>query len=216
MVGHDIRNPLQSIIGELYLAKRDLGSLSKGETKNNLLETIATIEEQVKYINKIVTDLQDFAKPLVPHNEEVDIEDIIQDVTSTIIFPENIKFSYSVETGLSKFMTDAAFMKRILTNLMTNSIQAMPEGGKLTLQAQIQNGAVAITIADSGIGIPENTIGKLFQPLFTTKAKGQGFGLAVCKRLTEAMNGSITFETEEGKGTKFFVKLPKNNKAQSK
>ena len=216
MVGHDIRNPLQSIIGELYLAKRDLGSLSKGETKNNLLETIATIEEQVKYINKIVTDLQDFAKPLVPCNEEVDIEGIIQDVTSTIIFPENIKFSYSVETGLSKFMTDAAFMKRILTNLMTNSIQAMPEGGKLTLQAQIQNGAVAITIADSGIGIPENTIGKLFQPLFTTKAKGQGFGLAVCKRLTEAMNGSITFETEEGKGTKFFVKLPKNNKAQSK
>lgn len=208
MVGHDIRNPLQSIIGELFLAKGELESLPESDVKRSLAETVATIEDQVSYINKIVTDLQDFAKPLSPCREEVNMASIVQSVISTINIPQNIKFTYCLEANFPNITADSAYMKRILTNLLSNAIQAMPQGGKLDLQARQQNSSIIITVADTGVGIPESAKAKLFQPLFTTKSKGQGFGLAVCKRLVDAMNGTITFESEEGKGTTFIVKLP--------
>jgi PAS domain S-box-containing protein len=215
MVGHDIRNPLQSIIGEIYLAKDELITLPDGEAKQNLRESIDAIEKQTEYINKIVTDLQDFAKPLSPCIEEVNLETAIENVLSTLNVPSNIEVATSTETPLT-LAADAAFIKRVVTNLLSNAIQAMPEGGKITITARHENGSTTLTVEDTGIGIPENTKAKLFQPLFTTKSKGQGFGLAVCKRLVEAMNGTITFESQEGKGTKFTVKLPTNNTANNK
>jgi signal transduction histidine kinase len=95
-----------------------------------------------------------------------------------------------------------------MQNLISNAVQAMPKGGKLTVQTYHDNDSAIITVEDTGIGIPEQAKAKLFQPLFTTKSKGQGFGLAVCKRLVEAMNGTITFDSAEGKGTRFTVRLP--------
>jgi signal transduction histidine kinase len=92
--------------------------------------------------------------------------------------------------------------------LMMNAAQAMPEGGKLTITAHKQSGMCLITVDDTGEGIAEDIKPNLFQTLFTTKAKGQGFGLAACKRLAKAMNGDITFESEKGNGSKFTVKLP--------
>jgi signal transduction histidine kinase len=88
----------------------------------------------------------------------------------------------------------------------------MPKGGKLTVQTYRENNSAILTVADTGVGIPEQAKAKLFQPLFTTKSKGQGFGLAVCKRLVEAMNGTVTFESKEGKGTEFIVRLPINHR----
>ena len=84
----------------------------------------------------------------------------------------------------------------------------MPNGGKLTINAQREIDDIVITVGDTGVGIPEVARDKLFTPLFTTKSKGQGFGLAVVKRLTEALDGTVTFESQQGKGTKFIVKLP--------
>jgi two-component system, NtrC family, nitrogen regulation sensor histidine kinase NtrY len=84
----------------------------------------------------------------------------------------------------------------------------MPDGGKLVVQVHREPHEVVITVQDSGLGISEDLKDKLFTPLFTTKAKGQGFGLAVVKRLTEALGGTVTFESEKGKGTKFVVRLP--------
>jgi signal transduction histidine kinase len=211
MVGHDIRNPLQSIVGEVYLAKDELNSLPEGDAKNSLKESMTTIEEQIEYINKIVTDLQDFAKPLIPCTEEVDLETIIQTVSSTVEIPENVEFTYLLDQGFPKFKADTAYLKRTLTNLFSNAVQAMPNGGKLTLQAFRENGSVVITVEDTGVGIPEEFKSKMFQPLRTTKSKGQGFGLAVCKRLVEAMGGTVTFDSQEGKGTKFTIRLPSQN-----
>jgi PAS domain S-box-containing protein len=208
MVGHDIRNPLQSIIGELYLAKGELESLPESDTKKSLEETVITIEEQASYINKIVTDLQDFAKPLKPCNEETNLETILQSVISSMEFPENIELTYAFKEGFPKFKADTAYVKRILTNLFSNAVQAMPNGGKLVFNASHENGSVVINVEDTGVGITEEAKLKLFQPLFTTKSKGQGFGLAVCKRLVEAMNGTISFDSEEGRGTRFTIKLP--------
>src|SRR3972149_3945401 len=102
-------------------------------------------------------------------------------------------------------------MKRMLTNLAANAVQAMPNGGKLTINAYCRGNRAFVSVEDTGEGMPEEAKNKIFKPLFTTKAKGQGFGLAVVKKLTEALNGTITFESQEGKGTKFIIELPTAN-----
>jgi PAS domain S-box-containing protein len=208
MVGHDIRNPLQAIIGELYLAKGELDSLPEGEAKDNLKETVKEIEEQVTYINKIVTDLQDYAKPLAPCFEETDLEKAIQSVLSATPIPGTINVTYSVKDDFPKLVTDPSYIRRIFTNLVSNAIQAMPNDGKLTINAYSKDNKAFITVEDTGEGISEEAKVKIFKPLFTTKAKGQGFGLAVVKKLIAALGGTITFESEPGKGTKFTVELP--------
>ena len=113
-----------------------------------------------------------------------------------------------IADDLQKVKVDPDYLKRILTNLMINAEQAMPTGGRITITARKQNGNCLITIEDMGEGIPEGVKPKIFQPLFTTKAKGQGFGLAVSKRLAKAMGGDISFESEKGNGSKFTLTLP--------
>jgi PAS domain S-box-containing protein len=210
MVGHDIRNPLQAITGDVYLTKTELASLPESEEKKNALESLAEIEKNIDYINKIVADLQDFARPLNPHIEETDLKLIIDDLISKNGLPQNIKVSVKVETAARKVVADSAYINRIMYNLVTNAVQAMPEGGKLTIHTYKEANNVAISVKDTGVGIPEAIKGKLFTPMFTTKAKGQGFGLAVIKRMTEALGGTVTFESDEGEGTTFIVHLPAN------
>ena len=107
-------------------------------------------------------------------------------------------------------MADPDYLKRIAANLTLNAVQAMPKGGKLTIHAYADKttGDVLITVKDTGVGIPEDVKPKLFTPMMTTKSKGQGFGLAVVKRMTEGLGGTVTFESTEGKGTTFIVRLP--------
>ena len=93
-------------------------------------------------------------------------------------------------------------------NLVTNAVQAMPKGGELIIHAYKEGKDVIIAVKDTGVGIPEAVKSKLFTPMFTTKSKGQGFGLAVIKRMTEALGGTVTFESQEGKGTIFKIRLP--------
>jgi two-component system NtrC family sensor kinase len=208
MVGHDIRNPLQSILNELYLAKMELINIPKGQGKTMVLESLKGIETEITYIDKIVRDLQDYAKSHEVHLVVVNLEELFQKLLMENDFPENIKAKYCVEEKTRKFFSDPALLERIVTNLVNNAVQAMPEGGRLEIQAQQDNGDVLITVQDSGVGIPSESRDKLFTPLFTTKSKGQGFGLAVVKRLTEVLGGSVNYESEEGKGTKFIVCLP--------
>jgi signal transduction histidine kinase len=208
MVGHDIRNPLQSIIGEVYLANSELATLPDSEEKANLKESLEMIKGDIEYINKIVSDLQDFAKRLSPCDEETNIEQIIQELLTKNDTPENIQIETHIENDAQILRTDSAYMTRILGNLVSNAVQAMPKGGKLIVQAHKERNDVVINVIDNGIGISGDAGNKLFTPLFTTKSKGQGFGLAVVKRLTEALGGTVTFASEEGKGTKFTVRLP--------
>ena len=213
MVGHDIRNPLQSIISDVYLAKTELAGIPESPEKQNAVESLQEIEKNIDYINKIVADLQDFARPLKPHLEEADLKKIITDLLAKNELPANVKVRVKVDDEVEKMFADAAYINRIMYNLVTNAVQAMPKGGKLTIHAfkDKTTKEVVIAVTDTGVGIPESVKGKLFTPMFTTKSKGQGFGLAVIKRMAEALRGSVTFESEEGKGTKFVVRLPQNN-----
>jgi signal transduction histidine kinase len=207
MVGHDIRNPLQSIIGEVYLVNSELATLPDSKEKANIKESLDMIEENTEYINKIVLDLQDFAKPLSPCDEETNIEQMIQELLTKNGTPENIQTEAHIENDARTVRADSAYMKRILGNLVSNAVQAMPNGGKLTVQVHRERSDVVITVKDTGIGIPKDAKDKLFTPLFTTKSKGQGFGLAVVKRLTEALDGTVTFESQKNEGTTFTIRL---------
>ncbi len=208
MVGHDIRNPLQAITSDVYLLKEELKGMPEGEEKSSAEESLEGIEKNVDYINKIVADLQDFARPLNPRVEEVNLKLIIEDLLAKNMLPENVKVTVRVEAAAEKVMVDFTFISRIMYNLVNNAGQAMPKGGKLTIHAYKEANDVLITVKDTGVGIPEKVKDKLFAPMFTTKSKGQGFGLAVIKRLTEALGGKVTFESQEGKGTTFTVRLP--------
>lgn len=205
MVGHDIRNPLQAIVSELFLAQDEIKNLPLSKEKNCLLESFIFIEEQLHYINKIVSDLQDYARPLNPEFLKLDLLEAISDSIVTISVPSNIHLTIVAENHFPKLNLDPSFLKRILVNLVTNSIQAMPDGGKLTIRTAVESGKAIITVEDTGVGIPSEIRSKIFQPLMTSKSKGQGFGLAVVKRLVEAQNGTVTFESEKDVGTRFII-----------
>ena len=171
------------------------------------LESLDEIEKNVAYINNIVADLQDLAKPLTLKIMETEIEKLLQSVLSTLKIPENITVTKCIPKDFPKIKADPAYLQRVLVNLVNNAIQAMPNGGKLTISATSKEGKALIIVQDTGEGMPEYVKAKIFTPLMTTKAKGQGFGLAAVKRFTEAMGGTVSFESEVGKGTKFMVQL---------
>jgi signal transduction histidine kinase len=208
MIGHDIRNPLQSIAGDLFLMKQEIDASPDSHCKKELQESLHSIQEQVDYINKIICDLQDYARPLKPDLVDVYLCDAIPKMLMTVPLPNNVQAFAICDKNLPKLRLDLTFLKRILVNLATNAVQAMPNGGTLKIRAFEKNHKVLVSVEDTGMGIPEEIKPKLFQPLMTTKSKGQGFGLAVVKRLVETQGGTITFKSEVGKGTKFTIEFP--------
>ena len=209
MVGHDLRNPLQTIIGELYLAKTEAQSLNEGKPKKNLLESIQEIDEAASYMDKIVSDLQAFVKSVEIKEETISLKEIVAKVLGSVVVPTNIFVQTRIEEDFPQINADPQLLKRVLINLVTNAVQAMPEVGTLIVGAKrINKGEIEVTVQDTGVGIPELIKPKIFLPLFTTKSRGQGFGLAVCKRVVEAHGGTIDFESQEGKGSSFFLRLP--------
>lgn len=212
MVGHDIRNPLQAITSDVYLLRSDLSSLPQSEEKESMKESLDGIDQNVQYVNKIVQDLQDYSKAITPAAREIDVGVLCEDVLFKNGVPENIEASCQVEKKAKKIVTDPDLLKRILSNLASNAIQAMPEGGKLVLHADQEGESIVITVSDTGVGIPDEVKPKLFTPLFTTKSRGQGFGLAVVKRMADALGATVIYESEFGKGTKFILHLPQKMK----
>jgi PAS domain S-box-containing protein len=211
MVGHDLRNPLQAITTSLYLGRKGYESLppeyAKAAEECGLVKWLSLVEGEIEYMDKIVSDLQDYAAPLKPDLSQVNIDQLLKDALLKTQIPSNVNLSVHVEEGL-QLMIDRGLMKRIFRNLITNAVQAMPEGGELTIDAPKSDKEALVSFHDTGVGIPQEDFSKLFSPFFTTKAKGQGLGLAVCKRLVEAHGGEITIESKLGEGTTFTIKLP--------
>jgi signal transduction histidine kinase len=209
MVGHDIRNPLQAMVSDVYIMREEIASKCICDHKNELIESLVGIDENISYINKIVQDLQDYARPITPEYSTVDLSNVLVKVFEAVRVPESVKLSIKVK-DLDRLRIDRMLMQRALSNLITNAIQAMPMEGTLEITGHLEEKKVTIIVADTGVGIPDEVKPKLFTPMMTTKSKGQGFGLAVSKRLIEVMNGTITFESVKGKGTKFIIELPTN------
>ena len=169
MVGHDIRNPLQAITGDLFLAKTELSTLPENEQKTNALESLNGIEKNIDDINKIVADLQDYARLLNPRAQETNITALFNEILAKNGVPKNIKVEVKVEETAEKIMADPDYIKRIFSNLTLNAVQSMPKGGKLTIHAYAdsQTKDVLLTVKDTGVGIPEDLKPKLFSPMMT-------------------------------------------------
>jgi len=209
-VGHDLRNPLQVILYECFALEALLETISRGndsKSESAVKQHLQRIREQINYMNKIVSDLQDYGRKITIKTIKVDLNNFVKNVLSTIKIPENVKVVVEVPPEFTLDI-DPEMMKRVFVNIITNAIQAMPEGGTLTIYSGIEGDKKVVYFRDTGIGIPKENLDKIFQPLFTTKAKGTGLGLAVCKRIVEAHEGTIEVESEVGRGTVFRIKIP--------
>lgn len=151
--------------------------------------------------------MQDYAKALTPSIQEINLEKTIQEVIASLEVPDNIRVSYSMEKPFPPLKTDPSFIKRILTNLALNGIQAMQgNSGEVSINVFPREKTAIIAVADTGGGIPDEVKDKIFKPSFTTKSKSQGFGLPVMKKLVEALNGHVSFETKLGRAQRSFLK----------
>ncbi len=209
MVGHDLRNPLTGIAGAAYYLKKKLASTL--DKKNS--EMLELVEKDIQYSNKIINDLLDYSREIELELVEKTPRSMIEDALSSVETPKNIKVKNLTKT-VPVALVDEAKMKRTFVNLIKNAIDAMPKGGQLTINSVQCDEGVKITISDTGVGISKETICKLWTPLFTTKAKGMGFGLAISKRIVERHCGTITVESTLGKGTIFTITLPLKPKTE--
>ncbi|MGD0329262.1 MAG: ATP-binding protein [Nitrososphaeria archaeon] len=209
MIGHDLRSPLQVIIYKTFLAKDKIKPLQLlDKEKRDIKEMLDDIDLQIGYMSRMVSDLQDYARSLKPAFAPTNLLELLNSLILTIEIPNNITFKIEVQDGFPEVFVDSAFMARVFTNLITNAIQAMPEGGHLQIKMSKTEKEGIVSVEDTGVGISEENLQKLFKPFFTTKSKGTGLGLAICKRLIEAHGGRITVESSVGKGSKFTITFP--------
>jgi signal transduction histidine kinase len=165
------------------------------------------IESSVRYSDRIVTDLLEYSKDLHLELSETTLKSLVRDALLQAEVPKNITVSDSTSDD-HKIQVDAAKICRIFVNLVRNAIDAMPTGGELKISSNMSNSNLEVKFADTGTGIPENVLRELWKPFITTKSKGIGLGLAICKRIVEAHGGSISVNSLAGEGATFTVTLP--------
>jgi len=218
-VGHELRNPLGVISNAVYYLQIILPDADEA-TK----EYLEMISSEVHRSEKIVSDLLDFSRSKPADREEIAVSDLVAQLLERQPPPEDVKVTTRIASDLPLVFVDPRQIGQVLVNLVTNAYEAMPEGGRLTIKAEGEKDRVYLSITDTGCGIPQENMERLFEPLFTTKARGIGLGLAVSKNLVEANGGSIEVKSpstefipseaeglrtgEEGKGSTFTLILP--------
>jgi two-component system sporulation sensor kinase A len=201
MVGHDLRNPLQVIAGAVYLLRTQ--QLEPRE-RDEILESI---QKSVDYSDGIVNDLLDYARTFHLTHVKTTPKRLVARALERIQVPPRIMVHD--QTGEQPIIAvDQDRMKRVLVNLIENAVDAMPMGGTLTLSSETLDGHAQLRISDTGAGLPKDILQNLWKPLQTTKAKGMGLGLAICKRIIDAHEGKISVESKQGEGTTFTIRLP--------
>lgn len=210
MIGHDLRNPLQALYCMIYLARERLSPKYKTtpEGHQSLEDILDDMEDSADYMNKIVSDIQDYARTMNLNLVETDVSYFIREILSTINIPDNVRVIIQIEGKPLKLNIDPEKMKRVIINLVTNSLNAMPEGGRIFVSVRRAGNLAILSVKDTGVGIPEEVLPKLFLPLFTTRSKGVGLGLSVCKRMIDTMKGNIAINSKVGEGTEVIVEIP--------
>ena len=209
-VGHELRNPLGAIKNAVYFLNMMLE-----EPEPEIKETLEILEKEIVISENIISSLLDFAHPRPLRLQKVDINDVVQKALSRITVPDEVKVSSQLNIALPSIQADPDQLTQVFNNIISNAIQAMPEGGQLVIKSEAPSpGWVTISIKDTGVGIPEENLEKLFEPLFTTKAKGIGLGLSVSQTLAKGHGGNIEVQSEVGKGSTFKVQLPISQKEE--
>jgi PAS domain S-box-containing protein len=207
-VAHELRQPLGVINNSVYYLKNKSKDIAQEKVKRHL----TMLEKEVKHANRLITDLVAFASLEAPVFKDCDINQVVEEILSYVEIPPNIKVKKKLKESIPTIPADSFQIQRVCFNLVSNAMSAMSEGGYLEIRTgEDKNGEnIMISVADTGEGIPEENIAKVFEPYFTTKARGLGLGLSLCKKYVEAHGGKIGLESEVGKGTTFIVKLPIN------
>jgi nitrogen fixation negative regulator NifL len=202
-VGHELRNPLGVMSNAIYFLK-----MVHADADATTKEYLDIIKQEIDNSQRIITDLLDFARTRTPQTKTVTVHHLLDESLAKCAIPGNVSIQADIAEKLPLLRIDPLQMGQVFQNLITNAVQAMPDGGALRIAARPDADFIEISIEDTGQGISPENMNKLFQPLFTTKAKGIGLGLVVCRNLIEANGGRIEVGSELGVGTTFRVILP--------
>lgn len=207
-VGHELRNPLAVITSAIYYLK-----LVQPDADAKIKQYLGIIDQEVRNSDKIITDLLDFARIKSVDREAVSVSGLIGQTLERFPVPPPITVTLDIPSDLPQVFVDPRQMVQVLGNLTVNACQAMTSAGmlnngQLSLHSHVQNDMIIIMVKDTGMGISPENMNKLFEPLFTTKTKGIGLGLAVSRKLIEANGGRIEVQSEAGVGSVFTVYLP--------
>jgi PAS domain S-box-containing protein len=209
-----IPRPLAAGIGILKVLPVYYLKMTQPDANATIRDYLDIIEKETRSSDKIVTDLLDFTRLKSVNREPADISELVRQTLIRYPVPDSVEVTLDLPVDLPTVYADPGHVVQVLGNLVTNACQAMaladetPQPGKINLSARQQGDMIAITVQDTGTGIPPENMGKLFEPLFTTKTKGIGLGLAVSQRLIEANDGRIEARSEPGKGSTFTIHLP--------
>jgi two-component system sensor histidine kinase HydH len=203
VIAHEIRNPLAGIKGYAQLLQEKLEPGEDGQSAGLIVREAVRLEEMV---NELLAYSRSDGTAPVP----VSVHEVLNR-SLAVITPEALAMDVVIELSIDESLTIAGKsdrLEQLFLNLYRNALQAMPNGGLLTVTAQRVKTGVEILITDTGQGIQTNNPDRIFEPFFTTKARGTGLGLAVCKKITEDYNGDISLESRSGKGTTFRLIFP--------
>ncbi|QTA86640.1 ABC transporter substrate-binding protein [Desulfonema magnum] len=207
-IAHELRNPLGAIRNAVYFL-----NMIMDDAKPEMKETVGIIAKEVGISERIINSLLGFARSKPPCFQKTDISSLIQEILAQTSVPKTIEVIIRTDDIPTDFQADADHLSQIFRNLIRNAVQAMPEGGKLIIGSEIQSPDwMIIFFTDTGEGIAEEHLDKIFEPLFTTKSRGTGIGLSLSKSLAEGHGGDIEVRSEVGKGSTFMVKLPLEKK----
>ena len=206
-VAHEIKNPLTPMRLTVQSFQRKFDP-EHPEIHQKLKEYSDTLIQQIDTMSSIASAFSNFAKMPAQKSETLDVVKIVG-LALDIFTEDYIKFPIIEEQVIAKF--DRTQLIRVVTNLVKNAIQAIPEDRKPSILVNVttEKNEVCITVADNGVGITDENKSKIFEPKFTTKTSGMGLGLGMVKNIVETYKGSITFTSVEGKGTVFKVAFPK-------
>lgn len=201
-MAHEIRNPLGNIRSSAYYLNMKLD-----DAEGNIRRHLDIINKNVQQVNKIITDLLDFSRVRGPTLAESDVNQLMRELLASIDLPKNISIKTKFDKRIAKTLVDPDQIQQVFLNIITNAIQAMPEGGSLEIETRLEDKYICIKLEDSGEGIPEENVQKVFEPLYTTRARGIGLGLSIVKNIVENHEGTIEIESEFGKGTVITLRL---------
>lgn len=205
-VAHEVRNPLGIIRASVQLVE---------ESDNNwprALEATNVIKQEIDRLDRVIKALLDFGRPSKPHLFVTDIAEVIEDVvlfTRRFASQSNVTISAHDVVGLPTVMADPDQLKQVFVNLISNAVQAMgSDGGSIEVSGTADEGFVSVAVKDSGPGIPDRDLRKVFDPFYSTRDEGTGLGLTIVHRIIDEHDGHIGVVSSLGKGTTFTVSLP--------
>ncbi|MDD5031411.1 MAG: PAS domain S-box protein, partial [Rhodoferax sp.] len=204
-MGHELRNPLGVMSNAVYFLQTVLS-----DADDSVKEYLRIIKDEIAGSERIVSDLLDAVRTKSPIMQTTGIAELIGQTLRQYIVPASVTVGLDLPVTLPPLRVDALQIQQVLRNLISNGVEAMPQGGRLEISA-IENkadGTITVAVRDSGVGMTPDQLGKLFQPLFSTKARGIGLGLVVVKNLTEANGGTVQVQSEVGQGSVFSFTLP--------